>query len=298
LNPTSEAVEHQEPNVQPRRATVSGGPATPVIRIGAGTGSLLVQLQECWRHRELLYFLVWRDLKVRYRQTALGVAWAILQPVLTMLLLTVFFGRLPGLSPAGVPYALYALSGLVPWMFFANAVTDSSNSVLVNPDLITKVYVPRLVVPAASVVGHLVDFAIAFALLVVLLFAYRIPVTYAILLLPVGVLLVVALTLAVGTVMAALNVRYRDIRYALPFVVQLWLFASPVIYSPMLLPERWRWLLNINPMTGILQSFRSALLGVPIDIVSIAVSTLLTAGLLLFSLNYFRRVASGFADVI
>lgn len=286
------------PRVPGRTATNEVSSTVPVVRIGEGTNSFTAQLQETWRYRELLYFLVWRDLKVRYRQTALGVTWAVLQPVLTMLLLTVFFGHVPGLASPGVPYSLFALTGLVPWMFFANAVTDSANSVVVNPDLVTKVYVPRVLVPASAVAGHLVDFAITCALLLVFVVAYRIPLNAAVALLPLCVLLMVMLTLAVGTFLAALNVRYRDIRYALPFAVQLWMFASPVIYSRSLLPDRWRWVLDLNPVTGIAQGFRSGLLGIPIDGVSLAISSALTITGLIWAMKYFRRVASGFADMI
>jgi lipopolysaccharide transport system permease protein len=278
--------------------TANDSTALPVVRIGAQPDPMVTALREVWRYRELLYFLVWRDLKVRYRQTTLGVAWAVLQPLLTMLLLTLFFGKVPGLAPAGTPYSLFAFTALVPWVFFANAVTDSSNSVILNPDLITKVYVPRVLVPAAAVAGHLVDFFISFVLLLVLLGAYRVPITVKLALLPACILLIAVLALAVGTLMAALNVRYRDIRYALPFVVQLWMFASPVIYAPTLLPEKWRWLLNLNPVTGILQGFRTSLLGLPFDSESLSISAAITIATCFFALRYFRRVASGFADVI
>lgn len=211
----------------------------PVIRIGSGPEPLLGRFREFWQYRELLYFLAWRDVKVRYRQTLLGVAWAVLQPLLTMLLVTIFFGKLAGMPSDGIPYALFAYAGLLPWTFFANAVTNSGESLVANPGLIGKVYLPRVFVPSAAAVASLVDFAVAFGLLIGLLAYYRVAIAPSILLLPPLVVLTALFALAVGLWAAAVNVKYRDVRYALPFTIQLWLFASPVIYPSTLVPAPW-----------------------------------------------------------
>jgi lipopolysaccharide transport system permease protein len=270
----------------------------PVISIGATPPPLTERLRELWRYRELLFFLAWRDIKVRYRQTVLGILWAMLQPLLMMLLFTVVFGRLGRMPSEGVPYALFAYVGLLPWTFFSHAVTEGGNSLITYPDLVTKVYLPRLLVPGAAIAAALVDFAIGFVLLVGLLVWYGVAPTFALLLLPVLVALTAVLAFAVGSWMAALNVRYRDVRYALPFAIQLWLFATPVIYPSTLVPDRWRPLLLANPLTGIIDGFRTALLGRPLDGTGLLVSALLTALAVVLSLRYFRAVEQDFADAI
>ncbi|MGH9783738.1 MAG: ABC transporter permease [Terriglobia bacterium] len=278
----------------------AGKPETslPVIRIGSGQEPLLDRLRELWRYRELLYFLAWRDVKVRYRQTLLGVAWAVLQPLLTMLLFTIFFGKLAGMPSDGIPYALFAYAGLLPWTFFANAVTNSGESLIANPDLVGKVYLPRVFVPTAAVVACLVDFAVAFGLLIGLLAYYRVAIAPGILLLPPLVVLTTLFALAVGLWAAAVNVKYRDVRYALPFAIQLGLFASPVIYPATLVPESWRALLLLNPLTGIIEGYRAALFGRPLDWIALGASTALTAAALLYATRYFRRMEAHFADLI
>ena len=270
----------------------------PVIRIGSGPEPLLDRLREFWRYRELLYFLAWRDVKVRYRQTLLGVAWAVLQPLLTMLLFTIFFGKLAGMPSEGMPYALFAYAGLLPWTFFANAVTNSGESLVANPGLVGKVYLPRVFVPSAAVAASLVDFAIAFGLLIVLLAYYRVAIAPAMLLLPLLVVLTALFALAVGVWAAAVNVQYRDVRYALPFAIQLWLFASPVIYPSTLVPAPWRPLLLLNPLTGIIEGYRSALFNRPFDWTALGASAVLTAAALLYATRYFRRMETHFADMI
>jgi len=270
----------------------------PVITIGPGQRSLSTELRELWSYRELLYFLVWRDVKVRYRQTLLGIAWAVLQPLLTMLLFTLFFGKLARMPSEGVPYALFAYVGLLPWIFFANAISEGGNSLVRNPDLISKVYIPRVMLPGAAVLAGLLDFGIGFVFLAALMAYYRVGITPAVLMLPGLILLTSLLAQGVGMWMAALNVKYRDVRYALPFVVQLWLFASPVIYPLTLVPERLRLLLLLNPMTGIIEGYHSSLLRQPFDWIALGVSTALTVLVLLFATRNYRRVEGYFADLI
>lgn len=277
----------------------SSGTSLPVIRIGSGRGPLLERLRELWRYRELLYFLAWRDVKVRYRQTLLGVAWAVLQPLLTMLLFTIFFGKLARMPSDGIPYALFAYAGLLPWTFFANAVSSSGASLVANPDLVGKVYLPRMLVPGAAVVAGLVDFAIAFTLLIGLLVYYRVAIAPAMLpLLPLLAALTALFALAVGLWAAAVNVKYRDVRYALPFAIQLSLFASPVIYPSTLVPEAWRPLLLLNPLTGMIEAYRAALFNRPLDWIALGASAALTAITLLCAMRYFRRMEARFADMI
>ena len=270
----------------------------PLVRIDARTGSLRAQFAEYWLYRELLYFLAWRDVKVRYRQTFLGVAWTVLQPALAMLLFTIFFGRFAGMPSDGIPYAVFAYAGLLPWTFFANSVSSAGQSLITNPDLVSKVYLPRMLVPSAPILAGLLDLAIAFSLLIFLLPYFQVPVTSSILLLPLLIFLAVLFTLAVGLSTAAINVRYRDVRYALPFLIQIGLFASPVIYPSTLVPAPWRALLLLNPLTGIIEGFRSALFGRPFDWTALGVSAAVTVTLLLLSARYFRRVETHFADVI
>lgn len=285
-------------------ATTTGGDPqhfgahTPIIRIGPGERSAVFRLREFWQYRELLYFLAWRDVKVRYRQTLLGIIWALLQPLLAMLLFTVFFGKLAGIPSEGVPYAVFVYVGLAPWTFFANAVTESANSLVANPDLIDRVYLPRMMIPGAAILANLVDFVIAFLALGCLMAYYRITITSAIFLLPLVAALTMLFALAAGMWMAALNVRYRDVRYALPFAIQLWLFVSPVIYPSTLVPARWRPLLLLNPLTGLIDGYRSCFLGRPFDWSGLGVSAALTLAALLYAMWSFRRMEATFADVI
>lgn len=270
-----------------------------VLILEPSKGFFRLRLGDLWEYRELLYFLVWRDVKVRYKQTALGAAWAILQPVATMLVFSVFFGRLAKMPSDGIPYPVFAFTALLPWQLFASALSESSNSLVSNQNLITKVYFPRLVVPIAGVLGGLVDFAIAFVILLGLMWFYGIVPTAAVALLPLFVLLAIVTALAVGLWLSALNVKYRDVRYTIPFLTQFWLFATPVAYPSSLVPVRWRALLGLNPMAGVVEGFRWALLakaqspGPMLAVSAAAVVMLLVGGLI-----YFRRTESTFADVV
>jgi lipopolysaccharide transport system permease protein len=270
----------------------------PLVVIQPSRSWRVLSLKDIWAYRELLFFLTWRDVKVRYKQTALGAAWAILQPLFMMLIFTIFFGRLAGVGSAGIPYPLFALAGLVPWTFFANAITASGNSLVGSANLITKVYFPRLIVPAAAMLAGLVDFVLAFILLCLLMLYYRVTLTVQVLFLPVLVLLTALFALGVGTWMSALNVKYRDVRFALPFIIQLWLFVSSVILPSSSVPEKWRWLLLLNPMSAIIEGYRSALFGLPFDWPALGIASVLTVAVLLYSLYSFGRVERSFADII
>jgi lipopolysaccharide transport system permease protein len=255
-------------------------------------------LGELWKYRELLYFLTLRDIKVRYKQTVMGLAWVIIQPLTTMLIFTLVFNHFVRLDAGPLPYPLFALSGLLLWLFFANAVTNSTNSLVSNSNLITKVYFPRLFIPAASVGAGLVDLAVAFLLLIALTFYYGVTPTSNLLLLPLFILMMTLLALGVGLLSAALTVKYRDLRHALPFIIQLWMFASPVIYPTNIVPEKWKWLLTINPVAGIIEGFRASLSGGLFDWTHISISAAITIVLLLSSVYIFRRFEDTFADVV
>jgi len=271
----------------------------PHIRIEPSQGWISLGLKELWQYRELLFFLTWRDIKVRYKQTALGAAWAIIQPLFTMLVFTIFFGRLAKVPSDGIPYPLFSYTALVPWQLFAYALTESSNSVVANERLITKVYFPRLVVPLASVLAALVDFAIAFTLVIAMMAWYHVRPTWAVLTLPLFVVFTTATALGVGLWLSALNVQYRDVRYTLTFLVQFWLFASPVAYSSTLVPARWRPLYGLNPMAGVIEGFRWALLGKSqAPGLMLAVSGLVVALVLVGGLYYYRRMEKTFADLV
>jgi lipopolysaccharide transport system permease protein len=235
---------------------------------------------------------------VRYKQTALGAGWAILQPLFMTIIFTIFFGRLAGLDSAGIPYPLFALAGLVPWTFFSNSITASGNSLVGSANLITKVYFPRLIVPAAAMLGCLVDFLLGFMMLCLLMIYYRVSLTGQLLFLPVLILLTALFSLGVGTWMSALNVKYRDVRFALPFVIQLWLFVSSVILPSTSIPQKWRWLLMLNPMSGIIEGYRASLFGLPFDWTALGVASVLTILVLVYAIYAFGRVERSFADII
>jgi lipopolysaccharide transport system permease protein len=273
-------------------------PDKPVVVIEAGRPWAALNLRDLWRHRELLYFLIWREIRVRYKQTVLGAAWAVLQPLVTMIIFTYFFGKLARVPSDGVPYPVFFYSGLLLWTFFSNSVTSAANSLIANVNLITKVYFPRLLIPAAAVGAALVDFAIASVLLMGLLILYGYRLTWLYLMLIPIILLVAMLALGLGIWLSAINVKYRDVRYALPFVMQTWLFVSPVIYSSSLVPPEWRWVIIINPMSGLIEGFRSALFGHSFFWTGLAYSTFATFAWLLGSAVAFRRMESSFAEVI
>ena len=257
-----------------------------------------LDLGELWTFRELLYFLTLRDIKVRYKQTLMGVAWVIVQPLLTVLIFTLVFNRFVRLETGSLPYPLFAFSGLLLWLFFSTAVTNSTHSLVSNANLITKVYFPRMFIPAASVGAGLVDLAVAFLLLVVLCFYYGVGLTLNALLLPLFILLMALLALGVGLISAAVTVKYRDLRHALPFVIQLWMFASPVIYPASIVPEKWKWMVMINPVAGIIEGFRASLTGRPFDWLHVSISAAITLLVLVCSLYVFRRFEHTFADVV
>jgi lipopolysaccharide transport system permease protein len=235
---------------------------------------------------------------VRYKQTTLGIAWAIIQPLLTMLIFTLFFGRLAGVPSDNIPYPIFAYAGLLPWTFFANAISNSGNSLVGSANLITKVYFPRMIIPGAAVAAGLVDFAIAFVIMGLLMIYYGVMITWSILLFPLMVLLTTLLALGVGMWLSALNVKYRDVRFALPFLIQLWMFVSPVIYPTSFLPAKLRWVLSLNPMTGIIEGYRSSLFGRPFNWIALALSAAITLVLLVYSSYAFRRMERSFADIV
>jgi len=279
--------------------TASKAETPPVLVIRPSRGFLRLNLKEVWAYRELLYFLVWRDIKVRYKQTALGAAWAIIQPVMTMVVFSVFFGRLAKVPSDGIPYPVFAFAALLPWQLFAFSLTESSNSLVGSQNLITKVYFPRLVIPLSSVLAGIVDFAIAFVVLLCLMLYYGITPTAAVVWLPLFVMLALATALSVGLWFSALNVKYRDVRYTIPFLTQLWMFATPVAYSSTLIPQPWRAWFGLNPMAGVVEGFRWALLGKsggPGGLLWVSVAAVLL--LLTGGLFYFRRTESTFADIV
>jgi lipopolysaccharide transport system permease protein len=271
----------------------------PVVRIEAHRGWLALDLGEVWAYRDLVYFFVWRDIKVRYKQTVIGAAWAILQPVLTMLVFSLFFGRLARIPSGGLPYPIFYYSALLPWMYFATAMQAATNIVVENQRVITKIYFPRVVLPIASVMAGLVDFAISFAVFLALMAYYRIVPGRAVIWLPCFLLLAVLTALGVGLWLSALNAMYRDVRYVVPFLVQFWMFASPVAYPSSLVPAKWRWLYGLNPMAGVIEGFRWALTGhgEPPGIL-LAASSAAVVLLVLSGLVYYHAMEGTIADVV
>jgi lipopolysaccharide transport system permease protein len=271
----------------------------PVLRIAPSKGWAPLKLRDLWEYRELLYFLVWRDIKVRYKQTALGASWAVIQPFLTMVVFSVFFGYLAKVPSDNIPYPIFSFAALVPWTFFAGGLNQSSNSLVGSGALITKVYFPRLIIPLASVFAGIVDFLVAFVMLLLLMTYYGFAPTLNILWLPLLLLLALVTSLGVGLWLSALNVNYRDVRYVVPFITQFWLLATPIAYSSSLLHEPWRTIYGLNPMVGVVEGFRWALLGTntapgPI----IAVSAAAAVFILVTGAFYFRRMEKTFADLV
>ncbi|MDQ1729482.1 MAG: lipopolysaccharide transport system permease protein [Pyrinomonadaceae bacterium] len=269
------------------------------MRIAPVRGWVSLKLRELWEYRELLYFLIWRDIKVRYKQTALGASWAIIQPFCTMLVFSLFFGHLGKIPSDNIPYPIFTFAALVPWTFFANGLGQSSNSLVGNANLITKIYFPRLIVPLAAVFSGIVDFLLAFVVLLGMLFYYGLAPTLHVLWLPLFLLLALVTSLGVGLWLSALNVEYRDVRYVVPFLTQFWLFATPIAYPSSLLPQPWRTVYGLNPMVGVVEGFRWALLGTgaapgPI----IAVSSVVAVVALVTGAFYFRRMEKTFADIL
>lgn len=270
-----------------------------VIRIEPTKGWVALQLKELWAYRELLYFMIWRDVKVRYKQTALGAAWAVIQPVFTMIVFSIFFGRLGKIPSDGIPYPLFTLAGLVPWTFFSQGLSQASNSLVGSSNLVKKVYFPRLSIPIAAVTSGLIDLSIAFVVLLGMMAYYGVVPTIHVVWLPLLLLLTLVTSLGVSLWLSALNVQFRDVRHALPFLTQLWLFATPIAYPSSLLSEPWRTVYSLNPMVGVIEGFRWALLGTdtapgPM----IIVSALAALAILVSGTFYFRRLERTFADLI
>ena len=273
--------------------------ALPKMIIKPSRGWFSLHLNELWQYRELLYFLTWRDIKIRYKQTILGAAWAIIQPFLTMVVFTLFFGKLAKIPSEGVPYPIFSYAGLLPWTFFSQAMNQSSDSLVGNAHLITKVYFPRLAVPLSATLAPFVDFCIAFMVLIGMMFYYQIFPTGTLVWLPAFLLLAFATSLGAGLWLSALNVQYRDVRYTVPFLTQLWLFATPVIYPSSTVHGPWRIILGLNPMTGVVEGFRWALLGIGEAPGAMIYTSMGVSLLLVFTgLIYFNRMEKTFADVV
>jgi lipopolysaccharide transport system permease protein len=271
----------------------------PVLHIRPKRGWQPLDLKQLWQYRELMYFLSWRDIKVRYKQTALGAAWAMIQPFMTMVVFSIFFGNLAKMPSDGIPYPLFAYAALVPWTFFANSLTQASNSLIQNSNMLKKIYFPRLVVPISSVISGGVDFLFAFIVLVAMMLFYGFLPTFNIVWLPFLLILALVTALGVGLWLSALNVQYRDVRYVIPFLIQFWLFATPIAYPSSLLSEPWRTLYGLNPMVGVVEGFRWALLGAETAPgIAIVVSSLTALILLVTGTFYFRRMEKTFADVV
>jgi lipopolysaccharide transport system permease protein len=274
-------------------------PARRTLRLEAPRSWQMLNLAELREYRELLFFFVWRDVKVRYKQTVLGALWAVIQPLLTTFFFVVLFGRFGGMSrQVSGPYALHVFVGMMPWTFFTTAVTLAANSMVGSSHLITKVYFPRILVPASSIVSSLVDFAISFLVLAVMMAAYGVAPTWRIVTMPLFIAGTVIAATGAGVLFAALIVTYRDVRYVLTFVMQLWLFASPVLYTLDIIPPQYRWWYAINPIAGMISGFRTSLLGGPFPLDVIAISTITTAILAFAGVRYFVQVERRFADVI
>jgi lipopolysaccharide transport system permease protein len=292
------SVDHATAATQPAiTAPHSPAPKLPVLHIRPSHGFVGLKLGELWEYRELLLFLAWRDIKVRYKQTALGAAWAIIQPFFTMVVFSLFFGKLANIPSDGVPYPVFAYAALVPWTFFANGVTQSADSLVGSANLLRKVYFPRLAIPIASVLAGVIDFVIAFTVLLILMAVYGVVPTANVLWLPFLLVLALVTALGVGLWLSALNVEFRDVRYVVPFLIQFWLFATPIAYPSSLLSEPWRTIYGLNPMAGVVEGFRWALIGTntapgPI----IAVSSVAALAMLVGGAYYFRRMEATFAD--
>ena len=290
LEPTSNSVQNDSPSSAPLEISR--------VVIESEESGVQLNLGDLWAYRELLYFLTLRDIKVRYKQTLMGAVWVVIQPLMTMLIFTLIFNKFARLDTKDIPYPLFAYSGLLLWTFFSNAVTTGTYSLVNNSHLVTKVYFPRVFMPAAAVGAGLVDLAIASLLLISLAIYYGVRPSWGALLLPLMVILAAMLALGTGMLVSALTVKYRDLRHALPFVMQFWMFASPVIYPSSIVPDQWRWLLLINPMTGILEGFRAALTGQPFDWTMLVISAAVATTLLAVAFYVFRGLEDTFADLI
>lgn len=262
------------------------------------TGWRALDLKELWAYRELLVVLTQRDIKVRYKQTVLGVAWAVIQPLTTMLLFSLIFGRLAKIPSDGFPYPVFVYAALLPWTFFANAISNSGNSLVGQQHLISKVYFPRLIIPLSSIGTGLIDFAISAVIMLILMIYFGVGWSINLLVLPLLIAAVIFTALGVGTFLSALTVSYRDFRFVIPFMVQFWMYATPVVYPASMFPEQWRWVLFINPMAGLIEGFRSAFLGRPFDFPGIAISMAVAIVIFVLGIFYFEKMERRFADII
>ncbi|MFA5864853.1 MAG: ABC transporter permease [Phycisphaerae bacterium] len=269
-----------------------------VIRILPQKGWLAVNWGELWQYREMLYFLTWRDVKVRYKQTILGASWALIQPVMTMIVFWIFFGKLAGIKSDNLPYPISCYAALLPWTFFSGIVTSSAGSLIGNERLVTKIYFPRLLIPSASVGVGLVDLIIALTVLLGMMVYYQISLSVGMLAIPILLILIVAVALGVGLFLCALNVEYRDFKYMIPFVVQLWMFASPVVYPSSMVPVKYQFWFALNPMAGLIEGFRSAWLNKAMPWSMLEISAVMSIGIFLAGVAYFRRMECKFADLI
>jgi lipopolysaccharide transport system permease protein len=300
-SPRLECVERIDKTVQEMTTpTTTSTPGLVHIRLEPSKGWVSLKLHELWEYRELLYFLTWRDVKVRYKQTVLGAAWAIIQPFMTMVVFSIFFGRLAGIkTDAGMPYPVWSYTALVPWTFFANGLTQSANSLVTSANLLKKIYFPRLVIPISSVIAGVVDFVLAFVVLIGMMLVYGIVPTANVVFLPFFLLLAFTTSLGVGLWLSAMNVQFRDVRYTIPFLTQFWLFATPIAYPSSLLNDKWRIIYGLNPMAGVVEGFRWALLGSnDAPGLMIIISTLTALLLVISGTYYFRRMEKTFADVV
>jgi lipopolysaccharide transport system permease protein len=289
---------HSTPAATAERLRPSLPPDEPLVVIEPSRSWAALDLYSLWSHRELLYFLIWRELKVRYKQTLLGASWVIIQPFFMMLIFTLFFGMLVRVPSDGIPYPLFVYAGLFLWTFLSNTVMNSSLSVVVSADLITKVYFPRLLIPISMVGARLVDLVITFLILLGLAAYYGVEPRWSVLMLPVLIAMVALLALGIGTWASALNVKYRDVGVALPVLLQFWMFASPIIYPVSLVPPNWQWLYFLNPVAAIVENFRAALLGLEFNWSALAISAIIILATLVYSAYAFRRVEKSFADII
>lgn len=288
-SPTKPEAPHQRSLTLPDR---------PLVTIEASKSGAAISLKDLWNYRELLYFLMWRDLKVRYRQTALGVAWVIMQPLMATLIFTLFLGNLANIPSDGIPYPIFVYSGLLPWTFFSGATLNTSNSLVGNSHLITKVYFPRMIIPAAAVGARLVDFIIAFVIFACMMVYYRVGLTWGILMLPVLIIMITLLAFGFGMLASALNVRYRDVGAGLPMLIQLLMFASPIIYPSSLVPGKWRLIYALNPLTGIIEGFRASLLGHAFNWPALGISGAILLILITYAAYLFQRMEESFADIV
>jgi lipopolysaccharide transport system permease protein len=290
--------EVQENQALDNERRLTQGEAVPTIIIKPTRNWVSLKLRDLWQYRELFYFLTWRDVKVRYKQTVIGFLWAIIQPFLKMVVFSIIFGSLAKMDSEGFPYPIFLYAGLLPWQFFASSVSRTGESIVGSTSLITKVYFPRLIIPIASIGACLVDFAISFLILIILMLYYSVVPTLSIFIVLPLALATIFTALGVGVFISALNVAYRDFRYVVPFFVQIWMFLTPVIYTTRIIPENWRWLILLNPMAGIVDAYRSAILGKAFEWGDLGISMAIAVVIFISGIMYFRKTEKYFADIV